>query len=35
LIQHVWRMDRLPYLIMKYQPCGTQSYGPLERLLDF
>jgi len=35
--QHVRRMDRdrLPHLIMKYQPCGKWSQGrPLKRLLD-
>ena len=33
----VWRInrDRLPHLIMKYQPCGKQSQRrSLKRLLD-
>jgi hypothetical protein len=36
-VQHVWWMerDRLPCLIMKYQPCGKRSQGwQLKRLLD-
>ena len=36
-IKHVRRMDgdRLPHLIMKYQPCGNQSQRrSLKKLLD-
>ena len=36
-VEYIWRMDRngLPYLNMKYQPCGKQSQGQsLKRLLD-
>ena len=24
-IQHVWQMDRLPHLIIKYHPCGNET----------
>ena len=34
-IQHVWQMDRLQHLIIKYQPCGKRNQGhPLRRLPD-
>ena len=33
--QHVWQMDRLPHLIIKYHPCGKRNQGhPLRRLPD-